>query len=205
MMREMPRAKTIYVDLDDVLCETARSLLTIVEREFGKRLVYEELTNFDVGQACGLGSREVTELFRIAHHPDELLGMEPIEGAVSVLEEWAGAGHEIAIVTGRPPSTYEPSIEWLARHRFPYHTFLIVDKYGRFETENTIGITLSDLASRRFRLAVEDSPMMANYLAGEMRVSVALFDRPWNRMGAQHSLIGRYNHWREIARAPHIE
>jgi len=194
-------AKTIYVDMDDVLCETARCLLDIVEREFGKRLVYEELSTFDVGEACGLGPEEVTELFRIAHHPDELLGMEPIEGAGPVLEKWAEAGFEIAVVTGRPPSTYEPSVEWLARHRLPYHAFLIVDKYGRFATENTIGITLSDLVGLSFCLAVEDSPAMAAYLADRMRVPVALFDRPWNRAGAEHSLIGRYRHWREIERA----
>jgi hypothetical protein len=31
----MHSAKTIYVDMDDVLCETARALLAIAEREFG--------------------------------------------------------------------------------------------------------------------------------------------------------------------------
>ena len=29
-------SKTIYVDLDDVLCETARHFLAVVEREFDK-------------------------------------------------------------------------------------------------------------------------------------------------------------------------
>ncbi|MGH7768726.1 MAG: 5' nucleotidase, NT5C type [Candidatus Binatia bacterium] len=195
--------KTIYVDMDDVLCETARALLAIVEREFGKTLHYAQLNNFEVGQACGLQPHEVAELFRLAHHPDELLGMAPIEEAVSVLQQWSEAGHEIAIVTGRPPPTYEASIEWLSRHQLPYHTFVMVDKYGRFATESTMAITLPELATRSFCYAVEDSPTMAKFLAEEMRVPVALLDRPWNQMDSEHSLIGRYRDWSEIAKALH--
>ena len=47
-------SKTIYVDLDDVLCETARHFLLIIEREFNKRIAYDQLTDFDVGLSCGL-------------------------------------------------------------------------------------------------------------------------------------------------------
>jgi len=195
--------KTIYIDMDDVLCETARGWLAIAEREFGKTIHYDQLNTFEIGEACGLEPREIQELVRLAHHPEELLGMAPIEEAVSVLRQWSEAGHEIAIVTGRPPTTYEASIEWLARHRLPYHTFVMVDKYGRFSTENTAAITLPELATRSFWYAVEDSPTMAKFLAEEMKVPVALLDRPWNQMDSQHALIGRYRGWDEIAKALH--
>jgi len=193
--------KTIYVDMDDVLCETARALLAIAEREFGKTIPFDQLNTFEVGEACGLESHEIQELFRLAHHPEELLAMAPIPEAVQVLNEWSEAGHEIAIVTGRPPASYEASLEWLERHRLPFHDFTIVDKYGRFATENTIAITLAEFASRKFSFAVEDSPTMANFLAAEMSVPVALLDRPWNRLDGAHALVTRYNHWREIAAA----
>ena len=194
----MTNGKAIYVDMDDVLCETARALLAIAEREFGKTIHYDQLNTFEVGEACGLETREIHELFRLAHHPEELLAMAPIEEAVAVLEEWAKAGHEIAIVTGRPPSTYDASLAWLARHKLPYHDFVMVDKYGRFATENTIAITLDELSVRRFSLAVEDSPSMAKFLASEMKVPVALLDRPWNQM-EEHPLITRLGGWPEIA------
>jgi len=32
--------RTIYVDIDDVLCETAQYCLRIVEREFGKKVEF---------------------------------------------------------------------------------------------------------------------------------------------------------------------
>ena len=46
--------QSVYVDMDDVLCQTAQHFLTILERDFGKRFTFEQLTDFDVGQACEL-------------------------------------------------------------------------------------------------------------------------------------------------------
>ena len=193
--------KTIYVDLDDVLCEAARHFLIVVEREFGKRIAYEQLTNFDVGHACGLTLAEREELYRIVHRPDELLRMAPIDEASVALRRWQEQGFEIAIVTGRPPESYEASLEWLARHRIPHGSVTVVDKYSRFSTKNTIAITLAELASRRFYWAVEDSLPMAHYLAGAMKVPVALLDCPWNQTDAEHVGVSRYRHWQAVADA----
>jgi uncharacterized HAD superfamily protein len=76
----------------------------------------------------------------------------------------------------------------------------MVDKYGRFETENTVAISLSDLASRSYCWAVEDSLPMAQYLAGGMNVPVALIDCPWNRSTEACANIGRYSGWSTIGR-----
>src|SRR5574341_1273225 len=167
-------SRAIYVDLDDVLCETARHFLVIVEREFGKLVNYEQLTDFDIGTSCGLRTDERDELYRIVHQPDELMKIAPIESAISVLRQWRNAGFEIAIVTGRPPDAYEPSVAWLSQHEVPHHSFTMVNKYSRFETENTVAISLGELAAREFCWSVEDSLPMAQYLAGQMKVPVAL-------------------------------
>lgn len=193
--------QTVYVDMDDVLCETAQHFLTILAREFGKQFSFEQLTDFDVGQACALTLQEREGLYRIVHHAEELLSIAPIEGAVDVLGHWAEAGYEIAIVTGRPPDTYGPSIEWLKRYRVPYDSFLMVDKYGRFAADGTRCISLEALTKHRFSWAVEDSPTMAMYLASEMKIPVALFDRPWNRHCLEHEVVDRYSHWNDIGMA----
>jgi len=195
----MKDTKTIYVDMDDVLCETARGCLAIIEQKFGRQVPYECLTNFDLGQACELGPEETAALYHIVHHPDELLKLEPIPAAIPVLKQWIAGGYEIAIVTGRPPTTYEPSVEWLKIHEVPYHSFMMVDKYGRFETKNTIAVSLPELAEKSFYFSVEDSPTMARFLAEQMGVSVKLFDRPWNQGAVAHPKIKRYHHWHEIA------
>lgn len=193
--------QTIYVDMDDVLCETAQHFLVILEREFGKKFSFEQLTDFDLGEACELTTGEREELYRIVHHGDELLSISPIDGAIDVLRRWAAADYEIAIVTGRPPDTYQPSIDWLKRYRVPHDKFLIVDKYGRFAADGTKCISLAALANHSFCWAVEDSPTMAMYLASEMKLPVALLDRPWNRTNIRHDLVGRHRHWGAIAEA----
>ena len=194
-------SKTIYVDLDDVLCQTARHFLVIVEREFGKRVGYEQLTNFDIGTSCGLQSEEREHLYRVVHEQDELMKIAPIEAAIAVLRQWVEAGFAIAIVTGRPPDSYEPSIAWLQRYQVPHRWFTMVDKYSRFATENTVAIGLDELAARQYCWAVEDSLPMAQYLGGEMGVPVALIDCPWNRALTNHPSVDRFTDWRSVAQA----
>jgi uncharacterized protein len=196
----MSTAKTVYVDLDDVLCQAARHFLMIVEREFGKTISYDQLTNFDVGHSCGLGPDERDELYRIVHRPDELLRMEPVTGAIAALHRWEKTGFEIAIVTGRPPQSVEASIAWLTKHGVPHSSVTVVDKYSRFPTD-TNAISLGELAARQFCWAVEDSLPMAQYLAGSMNVPVALIDCPWNRSDDAHGQISRYRNWEELASA----
>lgn len=194
----MDATKTIYVDMDDVLCETARGCLLIIERQFGKKVPYECLVDFNLGRSCDLGPEETAALYHIVHHPEELLKLDPIGGAVPALRRWMAAGYEIAIVTGRPPSTYEPSIAWLRLHGVPYHSFTMVDKYGRFPADGTAAVTLAELTRRRFDFAVEDSPTMARFLVEEMNIPVKLFDRPWNRSAPAHPKIQRFRSWDEI-------
>ncbi|HEY7713249.1 MAG TPA: bifunctional metallophosphatase/5'-nucleotidase [Candidatus Binatia bacterium] len=194
-------SRTIYIDLDDVLCHAARHFLMIVEREFGKRIAYEQLTDFDVGRSCGLTAAERDELYRLVHRPDELLSMTPVDGAIGVLEQWRKQGFEIAIVTGRPPETIEVSLAWLAKHRITHSSFTVVDKYSRFPPDNKSAISLAELATHRFCWAVEDSLPMAQYLVAQMRLPVALIDCPWNRVDQRHARISRYANWHEISAA----
>lgn len=194
------KSKNIYVDLDDVLCQTARHFLVIVERQFNKRIAYEELTDFDVGSSCGLTPAETDELYRIVHRHDELMRMAPIDDAIGALRQWQNDGYAIAIVTGRPPESFDPSLAWLARHRVPYDSFTMVDKYSRFTTDNSQAIRLEELAQREYCWAVEDSLPMAHFLATRMELPVALIDCPWNRVAVDHSNVGRYADWPTLAR-----
>jgi uncharacterized HAD superfamily protein len=192
-------SNTIYVDLDDVLCHAARHFLVIVEREFGKKISYEQLTNFDIGHSCGLTPDERDELYRIVHQPDELLSMAPVNEAIAVLKQWRNQDFDIAIVTGRPPESVEVSLAWLAKHQISHNSFTVVDKYSRFAADKKSAITLAELSTRRFCWAVEDSLPMAQYLAAQMKVPVALIDCPWNQSGKQQFGINRYRDWPAIA------
>lgn len=194
-------SKTIYVDLDDVLCQAARHFLRVIEREFGKRIAYEQLINFDVGHSCGLSAVEREELYRIVHRPEELFAMEPVRDAATALEDWQKQGFKIEIVTGRPPESREISIEWLAKHKIPHSSFTVVDKYARFATENTGAIRLDQLTERNFCWAVEDSLPIAQFLAERMKLPVALMDCPWNRCDRDPERVTRHRDWQSVAAA----
>ena len=197
--------RQIYVDLDDVLSETARAFTGLLEQEFKKRVDFEEIFSFDLAQSFGLSVEELERFMRLVHLPEFLSALEPVDGAVDGLNELASLGYEIAVVTGRPPLTAEVSQAWLERHGVPYDRLTFVDKYGRggFGAADNSAITLDELTQSSFCFAVEDSSDMAAFLTAKMKVPVALLERPWNRE-AQFSdpqslaLIKRYAHWPAI-------
>ena len=194
--------RTIYVDIDDVLCETAQYCLRIVEREFGKKVEFDKLFVFDLGISCGLSSAERDHLYEVIHHPWEIVEVDPIPNAIQTLRRWQARNYDIALVTGRPPSTIEPTQAWIDRHGVPCSSLTFVDKYCRFEIAGTPAIPLEDLTTRRFAWAVEDSLPMANFLASRMQLPVLMLDRPWNKTETLHLNIVRYNDWEEIGGHP---
>lgn len=178
----MPHHRRIYVDYDDILCETALEFTRVLEREFGKRVAFEDIYSFDLGLSFGLDRKEVDRLMHLTHEPEVLLRMEPVPGALDALKRWTNGGQEVCIVTGRPAFTREASVQWLRDHDAPFGALHFVDKYARasdapFRHEM---LSLAELARMDFCLAVEDSPQMVRFLAHETRTPVVVLRRPWN-------------------------
>ena len=174
--------KTIYIDFDDVLCETARVLAVMVEREFGKSVAYEDIGTFDLTESFNLNESECTWLFDVFHDGDVLAGIPMIDGAAEALNLWDSQGIKIHIVTGRPPSTNEASQKWLADHNIPYHKISFVDKYerGHAHVDGVDILTLDDLKKLKFDAAIDDSPIAISFLAQNTENPIIVFDRPWN-------------------------
>lgn len=202
----MDNSAHIYIDLDDVLCETAQKLVYVAAREFGRTTVFDQLSSFNVGISFDLTSEQVDHTMRLMHEPEMLLSVDPIPGAGNVLDRWAAAGFVIEIVTGRPPSTEDASHAWLKKHAIPYSDLVFVNKYGREHpySDNTNYIPLGELRKREYRLAIDDSPEMVVFLASEMNTDVILFDRPWNSgiavpAGRPNRRVERCRDWQDIA------
>ena len=189
---------TIYVDMDDVIAESTATFIHIARREFGKKVAFEEIRSFNLQQSFGLSDDEYERLFEVAHRPEAILRFDLMRGAVEVLRNWEALGYTIAIVTGRLTVAWESSQEWLRRNQVPYHSFTMVNKYGREGCDDNIAISLEELSRRQFCLAVEDSAMMARHLSGTMGVPVALMDRPWNQDAVLNGKVTRYRSWSDI-------
>ena len=192
----------IYVDLDDVLCETARGFLGLLRREFDRRVAFEEIRDFDLGVSFGLDEIELERFFERAHDPELLAALVPISESIETLAGWTRAGHEVAVVTGRPTRSREDSRRWLERHRVPHDSLTFVDKYGRAAIDAGDAVPLAALEPRSYRFAVEDSLATAHYLRERLDIPVLLLDRPWNR--GSSAGITRCGDWREV-RARSVE
>lgn len=195
----MPR---IYVDFDDVLCETARGLAELLQAEWGKRVAYEEIRWFDLGRSFGLTERETARLLDAGHRPEILGSFRPTPGAQETLWQWRARGCEICIVTGRPPATAGASRAWLDAHAMPYDRLFFVDKYRRLPPGPDL-LTLDALAGMEFAFAVDDAPAMLEFLVVSMPMPVLIYDRPWNSGFAPPTngrLVARCRSWEEIGR-----
>ncbi len=191
----------IYVDYDDILCETARACSRILEETFRKSVAFEQIHCFNLGESFDLNDEELDRLMERVHRPDELMRFHPLPGAVEVLEEWTAHGYDVDIVTGRPASTHEPSKRWLERHGVPYSSMTFVDKYHRpnHDSPDVPLLSLEALAARDYCLAIDDAPKMIRFLCEEMPMPVVVLDRPWNR-GLNHCRAIRCMDWAEIGR-----
>ena len=177
--------KRIYVDLDDVLCETAQRVMEIAQNLFSKTICFEHIHSFDLGVSFGLSAGEIRKLMRKIHDPEILLEIPPRPGAMTCLSEWVDLGYEIFVVTGRPPTTNRVTEQWLTDQKMPYQELLFVDKYGRFSSSEppsgATTVALKELDKFGFSFAVEDSAEVAQYLSEQLNIPVMLLDRPWNR------------------------
>jgi uncharacterized HAD superfamily protein len=193
---------SIYVDLDDVVAETLTTFARLANDLYGKHIRFEDIFSFDLGRSFGLDEHELRRFMEIAHRREVLLEkVSPNQEALAVLREWVDCGADITIVTGRPVSTYEDTLDWLQRFEVPFHGLCFVRKYGR----NDLGETrrrplhLRRLAKAPFLFSVEDNLKTASYIALRTNVPVMLLDKPWNRTSdAPDNLIVRCAGWSEV-------
>lgn len=189
----------LYIDIDDVLAETTRTLAETARIRFGKQVRFEDMLSFDLRRSLNLREEEYEIFMAEVHEPAFLKKLEPVENAREILVRWKASGAQIELVTGRPPRTRQATEEWLEDHSLPYHSLEFMDKYGRYE--EVTATRLPDLIGRNYDLAIEDSPRVATYLAQNTHSLVLLFDRPWNRdTNLDDGSITRVLDWQEIGR-----
>ena len=155
------RAKeSIYVDMDDVLCDTAGAYLDFVEKQFGKQVRFEDIHSFNLQESFNLSDEENKYMFRCAHRSEFILNIKPFDGAADILNQWKDMNFRIAVVTGRHTSAYQDSLGWLEHHEIPYDSFTMVDKYGWEDTDHELAISLEGLKARSFVFGGEDNLKM---------------------------------------------
>ncbi|MCQ2528709.1 MAG: 2-dehydropantoate 2-reductase [Saccharofermentans sp.] len=191
----------IYIDFDDVICETAKYFTKIAKELFGIDVPYREVQFFNLQKSFDLSDEQYDELMRAGHFPENLLAYEEAPGASETINKWVDEGHDVSIVTGRPFDSYNPSRQWLDEHNLIRVPLFCVDKYGResFNQDCSYNMTLTDLYNMEFDLAIEDSPAAFEHVQHFENCTVAVYNRPWNANAQfpDDSFI-RCEGWKEI-------
>lgn len=197
------RGVKIYVDIDDVVTETARTLCKFAHQLFGRNVSYENVFAFDLRISFSLDDSQIAYLMDYAHSPDALDAYPETFGATSTIASWIRDGGDVTFVTGRPASTHNGTRNWLKARGLDSLPVLHVDKFGRdlggmFNPCDYV-VSLDDFLKMHFDFAVEDSPIGLGHLAKIDNCRVAVFDRPWNAQTKMpSSLFRRCSNWSEV-------
>lgn len=193
----------VYIDFDDVICETAKYFTKIAKELFDKEVPYQEVQFFNLQKSFDLSSEQYDELMRAGHLPENLLAYEETPGASEIINKWIDEGHEVSVITGRPFDAYEPSRKWLDEHQLERVPLFCVDKYGRetIRQDLTYSMTLEQLYRMTFDFAIEDSPAAFEHVQHFENCTVAVFHRPWNHAAElPNASFVRCDGWKEIDR-----
>lgn len=174
----------VYVDIDDVMCETARSLCGYAKAMFGRNVAYEDVFEFDLRVSFSLDDIQIAELMDRAHEPGAMDSFPETPGASETVLSWVAGGDDVTFVTGRPATTHDATCHWMSERGLGAIPVLHVDKFGRYlgQMFGTLDylVSLEDFLKMEFDFAVEDSPLGLGHLAKIPGCRVAVFDRPWN-------------------------
>ena len=123
----------VYIDFDDVLCETAKHFTKLAKELFGIDVPYREVQFFNLKKTFDLSDVQYEEMMIAGHLPENLLNYEETTGAADTINKWLDEGHEIFIITGRPFNSYEPSRKWLDEHKIFFEERPIIEENPTYE------------------------------------------------------------------------
>ena len=198
----------IYVDIDDVMSETARALCDLAAREFNRHVTYENVHQFNLQDVFSLSDEEMVRFVHLSHAPQCVCAYEQVAGAVAGVKALRDAGHTVELVTGRPSFAYKATSTWLASVGLPNEDVTYVDKYGRvYESAADLPrtLTMAELAARKYDVAIDDSPIVLARLADWTWTKVLIFSRPWNEQMACAPNMTRVHSWAEILKQLPLE
>ncbi len=194
----------IYIDLDDVACETCHSLAEHARRHFARDVTAESMFDYDLRKSFAFDEETYRRYMR-SFHDTQLLDIPETPEACRVIAQWAEDGLDPAIVTGRPTYSSADTRAWLDAHGLGGIRVLHVDKYAKLfnPSDDPLITPFPALKDMDVRFAVEDAPNAIRMIVETRLCPFALFTRPWNRHyvpPATDLPNYRVGHWTEIAR-----
>ncbi len=177
----------IGFDLDGVIADTAEAFIRIAcEKHSYCSFSIEDITNFELEECLGISTDLVNSIFLEILMDSLSTGLQPMTGAVDVLEELS-AHAPITVITAR--HLEKPVIDWFDKF-FPRSTRKAIQLIAMGDHNDK----LRYIQDHKLRYFVDDRAETCNMLAAA-NINSLVFSHPWNRN--RHNLPTVEN-WQEI-------
>jgi uncharacterized protein len=180
-------AADIAFDIDGVVADTFRSFVLLAERDYGLKIHYEDITEYEFWKCLDIGEEKALAIIRrLIDDPIEV-GIKPVKGAPDVLARLLKSA-PLTFVTARPEA--DSILRWMTEVMgFPNDNGIILEATGDHERK------ASFLVRHNVKYFVEDR-LETCYLLNDASIVPILFDQPWNR---KPSVFKRVKTWEDIA------
>ena len=177
----------IAFDIDGVVADTYRSFVALAERDYGIRIRYDEITEYDFWKVLDIDEDKTHAIIRMLLEQPVEVGIRPVRGARDVLGRLLQTG-PVRFVTARPDP--DSILRWMTEVLgMPGPDGIVLEATGDHERK------ASFLLREEVKYFVEDR-LETCYLLHDASIIPIVFDQPWNRKA---NTFRRVMDWGEIA------
>lgn len=177
----------IGFDLDGVIADTAEAFIRLACKRYDYcSFTIKDITNFQVEDCIGMPSDLVERIFLDILEDSLTTGLQPMNGAVEVLDELSAHG-PITVITAR--HLEQPVIDWFDTF-FPQSTRDAIKLIAMGDHDDK----LRYIQNHRLKYFIDDRAETCEMLAAA-QIMPLVYSHPWNRN--RHSLPTVEN-WQDI-------
>ena len=173
------------VDLDEILTDFNRSLLSYYNDKYHKSFLESEMKTYFLSDIAGLSRKEEYRIINEYFNSETFRGLLPSANSVEGINN-LGEKFELYLITSRPNAVKKSTILWIEDHFPDIFKFIIFSK-NKTKICKNLGI----------EYIVEDNPKIAEDCARH-GIQVFLFSKPWNIKLSPCAGVTRVNNFKEI-------
>lgn len=180
----------IAVDLDEVLADLLAQYILFLNMERKMKLLRDQFTGYYIWNGWSGTVEEKIALFNAFYNSTYFLQVLPIEAAADALRD-IKKRHELYIVTSRPDSLKEATVNWVEQYYPGIFSDIYFADYIQKKKKSDICMELG--AS----IMIEDSLDYARDCATN-NIHAVLLTHPWNQTDEELENITRVSTWQEV-------
>ena len=160
-------------DIDDVLLNTAPSIVSNLETLVDRKIDIDKITNFDISESTGIDIDIVKKAVKMTLESDYI---HPIKNAVTVLN-WLGTLYKpIYFISNKRPYLYKHNINIINKVGITCdYELYFCDKINDIPNKSDI------ILDHKINIFIEDRPETIYDIYEKTKCDILTFRQPWNR------------------------